>query len=259
MQKGRLITAYFSPVGSTLRVIKHIGSLIGNADLEIDFTVKRNEDSLNIELNPDDILVIGVPVYAGRVPQPAADRMSRLKGNGAAAVIIATYGNRHYDDALIEMKTILESCGFNVTGCMAVVTEHSLVRSIAKGRPDMHDIIKIEELAGRISKKIKNGPAEGISVSVPGNIEYRPYHKIPFVPHVSGKCSSCGVCARECPVGAIDMNNPRLTDKNTCISCMRCIAICPGESRKLHFYERFMAKRSIIKKCTERREPELFI
>lgn len=259
MQKGRLITACFSPVGSTLRVIKHIGSLIGNADREIDFTAKRNEDSLNIELNPDDILIIGVPVYAGRVPQPAADRMLRLKGNGADAVLIATYGNRHYDDALIEMKTILESCGFNVTGCMAVVTEHSLVRSIAKGRPDMYDIIKIEEFAGRISEKLKNGYGKKVSVSVPGNIDYRPYHKIPFIPHVSRNCLSCGVCARECPVGAIDSNNPRLTDKNTCISCMRCIAICPWKSRKLHFYERFMAKRAIIKKCLERREPELFV
>lgn len=143
MQSGRLITAYFSPAGSTLRVTKHIGSLIGSTDMEIDFTAKKNENSLNIELDPNDILIIGIPVYAGRVPQPAAERILHLKGNGALAIIIATYGNRHYDDALIEMKTVLESCAFNVIACMSVVTRHSLVQSIAVGRPDTYDITKI--------------------------------------------------------------------------------------------------------------------
>lgn len=98
-----------------------------------------------------------------------------------------------------------------------------------------------------------------MAISVPGNIEYRPYHKIPFIPHASNSCSVCGACARECPAGAINFNNPRLTDKNACISCMRCVSICPKKARKLHFYEKFLAKRAIIKKCTERREPELFI
>ena len=53
-----------------------------------------------------------------------------------------------------------------------------------------------------------------LPVQVPGNRPYREYDKIPLIPHATKSCSSCGLCAKECPVNAIPTDNPKVTDKS---------------------------------------------
>ena len=63
-----------------------------------------------------ELVVLGVPVYGGRIPALAAERMAQLKGQQTPVIILVTYGNRDYEDALLELKTILEQQQFVVVG-----------------------------------------------------------------------------------------------------------------------------------------------
>jgi len=63
-------------------------------------------------------------------------------------------------------------------------------------------------------------------------ISYKSWGGTPFKPQADEKCDACGLCARECPVDAIDPQNPAGTDADKCITCMRCISVCPQKARR---------------------------
>lgn len=98
-----------------------------------------------------------------------------------------------------------------------------------------------------------------LPVQVPGNRPYREYGKIPLIPHATKSCSSCGLCAKECPVNAIPTDNPKVTDNNKCISCMHCVNICPRHARKLNPLLLSVASKKLKKVCFNRKENELFL
>ena len=101
--------------------------------------------------------------------------------------------------------------------------------------------------------------SDHLPVHVPGNRPYRKYGTIPLIPGASHTCGSCGLCAAKCPSGAIPSDNPKQTDKDKCISCMRCISVCPTHSRKLNPLMLAAASQKLKKACSGRKENELFL
>ena len=79
-----------------------------------------------------DIVIVGVPVYAGRVPNVLLKYLNTMSGNGALAIAVVLYGNRNYDDALLELKDILEANGFKVIAGGAFIGEHAFSKTLAK-------------------------------------------------------------------------------------------------------------------------------
>ncbi|MCO8193617.1 EFR1 family ferrodoxin [Anaerofustis sp. NSJ-163] len=247
---------YFSPTFSTKKVVETVGETISDEIFNLDLS-NKDEDYSKYEFSENEICVVGVPSFGGRVPSTARDRISKLKANNTPCVIIATYGNRAYEDTLIELKDILNNNGFNVFAAMGVVCEHSIMNEFAKGRPDENDINEIKDYAVKIKEKIENNNIE--EIEVPGNNPYRKYSAVPMVPKAGKNCIKCGKCAAECPVGAIDFNEPDKTDKDKCISCMRCIKVCDYNARSLNKVMLMAARKKLKKACEGRKENELFI
>lgn len=261
MKLNQLNLVYFSPTGTTRKVIMAVSQKIDLKSVSYDLTVHKEKDPV-LSFKSDDFVIFGIPVYSGRVPKTYLEYFKTLKGCNTPAALVATYGCRAYEDALIELKTVVEEKGFKVIGAGAFPVEHSIVRSVGRGRPDKDDLRTISEYGIGLNRKIKNlDTTEHVSLTVSGNSEYRKYSTIPFVPHVAPDyCNECKTCAKGCPSGAISMENPKKTDKDKCISCMRCMRICPKHARYVSKLKMNFAEKKIKKACQgDRKEAEIFL
>lgn len=247
---------WFSPTGGTKAVTRDIaGALAEGGAAEYDLTVSAQRLSFGAE----DVAVFGVPVFGGRVPASALERIATLKGDGTPAVLVAVFGNRAVDDALLELGDALKKQGFRAVAAGGFVARHSVCPEFGAGRPDGRDKAAQAAFAQAVKAKLAldGAPAE---VSLPGNRPFRKYDGIPVKPEVSLiKCGKCGACAKNCPVGAIPLSDPRKTDKKKCISCMRCISVCPHYARHVNPVIALAAKKTMAKFCTQRREAETYI
>ena len=225
MNMEKWIIAHFSPTGGTRKVADAIAAGFHTPVVELDLT----QENFAITLGQNDALMAVLPVYAGRVPQLSLERLSALKGNGQKAVAVVVYGNREYDDALLETKDALEANGFRVIAAAAFIAEHSIVRSIAAGRPDAEDEALCRQFAADVMAKAE----DAAPVQVPGNRPYKELKPSAFHPGANESCVKCGTCARQCPMGAIPLDDPSQTNNDLCINCMHCVQVCPVSSRAL--------------------------
>ena len=263
----------FSATGTTEKIVSGIARRISEkADQamnikSIDFTLPeaRNEA---VAFSPDDVVILGVPVYAGRVPNILLKYLNSLQGNGALAIAVVVYGNRDYDDALIELKDIMEFCGFTVIAGGAFVGEHSFSRILSHNRPDEEDMVIANGFADQIYSKII-GPAQIATVTVKGNRPYRKYY-IPqnnngeptdirkVAPKTQSSCIDCKVCVGVCPMGSIDYQNVSKLN-GICIKCGACIKKCPVQAKYYDDEDYLRHKNELEVNCARRRAPELFL
>lgn len=250
---------YFSPTESTKKVVELIaGQVHGNkASLDLTDAVPKRPD---YSFTENEAVIVGVPVYGGRVPKTAVERFRKLHGRQTPAVLVVTYGNRAYEDALAELRDVLAEQGFKLAAAAAVVTEHNIIHNIAAGRPDKKDQEALKQFGQKVDGRFKTMTStyQLKKVTVKGNVPYRAYHTIPFKIKVTGTCSRCGLCIRKCPVQAISRTDPKVTDQERCLSCMRCIKVCPAKGRKISPLMLFIAEKKLKKVCGERKEPEFF-
>ncbi len=225
MRIEKWIIAHFSPTGGTKKVADAIAAGFNTPVVEMDLTKAHS----TVTLGEKDALMAVLPVYAGRVPQISLERLAALKGNGQKAVAVVVYGNREYDDALLETKNALEADGFRVIAAAAFIAEHSIVRSIANRRPDVED----EKIARQFAADVMAKADDAASVQVPGNTPYKQLKPSAFHPAANESCIKCGICAGQCPVCAIPLEDPGKTLTDVCINCMRCVQVCPQQCRML--------------------------
>ncbi len=244
----RIINAYWSPAGSTKRYAQAIAGGIACPAVELNLMGKTTP----MELRQDDVLLVSVPVFGGRVPAPALEKLKALRGNGTRAVLAVVYGAREFEDALLELADGLTEQGFTVCAAGAFVARHSIVPSIAAKRPNEADLTEAAAFGARAAGR------ERMEGRIPGNRPYRDYPGVPVKPKVGKKCNACGVCVKDCPVGAISPEKPSETDKARCITCMHCVAVCPSGARDLPALERLAAKAGLRGKCDDEKKNRFF-
>ncbi|MBU3105675.1 EFR1 family ferrodoxin [Clostridium gasigenes] len=232
----RVNLIYFSATDRTAKVVKEIASAISDELFENDITLEENRNE-GLVFTEKDLVIVGVPVYAGRVPKFLVEYFNKVKGNNTLVIFVVTYGNRAYEDALLELKNTFEENGFIGVGATAFVGEHSYTDLLGSGRPNKEDLEIAKKFGDRV--KIKINSIKDISeignLNVPGNYPYvvKVSKMKPMAPETNDNCIDCGICKNSCPTNAISKQNCRIVDKERCIKCCRCIRNCPVSAKEM--------------------------
>ena len=270
---------FFSPTHTSARVARAIAEGIGMPRrIETDLTCDEGTEPIEIK---DSLTIVAAPVYGGLISETALQRIQRLRGNNSPVIIVAVYGNRDYEDALVQLRGTLTDNGFTPLAAGAFIGEHSFSRPaegmpIAEGRPDASDVQKASEFGKACLNKLKKAAAEeeeetsASTISeelanklsdffVKGNIPWKTLtHGAPSCPESTEACCACGECIDVCPTHAISLSddgNQIETDVNRCIRCCACVRECPVGARI--YNTPYTTK--LFTNFKERREPEIYL
>ncbi len=263
----KVYAIYFSPTGTTEKVVVAAAKGTGLPGIRIDLTPWKSRVNYNRSFAQNEIVVVGLPVYNGRLPGKIDDFFSCLQGNNTPAIAMVVYGNRDYEDALVELKVRLEERGFKVIAGAAFIGEHSFSKNIAGGRPDDGDL-KIAREFGR--KALLNiDKAYTGTLTVRGNYPYQAetFDPIQLTGEYTGwaqvgttaDCDFCGQCDEGCPWGAVTINDNVIINYAKCMRCFRCIKTCHLKAKKV-IDPKFSAFLEKFEESMEGRrcEPEMF-
>ncbi len=248
----------FSPTRSSHLIGEKIMYGIGSERTDkTDLTYEGLRKPLRIR---NEIVVIAVPVYGGRVAATALERMELVRGEQTPAVLVVVYGNRDYDDALLELKDWSVSHGFCPIAAGAFIGEHSYSREhfpIAAHRPDGQDLTEAVDFGRKIRHLVETGAEGWGELVVKGNYPYKVNGpKTPQTPQTDqAVCTLCGFCSEICPVQAISVQEERIVSSaEACIKCCACVKQCPVHARIFNTPYTEM----LFQKFSARRAPELF-
>lgn len=266
---------YFSATGTTQKVTEGVAKVIAEklgAEYGVyDYTLPEARKE-PLTFSPDDLVVFGTPVYAGRVPNVLLKYLETIRGNGAAGIPVVLYGNRDYDDALIELRDILEKGGVHTMAAAAFVGEHSFSNTLAKGRPDEDDMNDVRAFAGKAAEKLKAAddtktaepiPVKGIPDPYRGYYQPRdragnPVDIRKVKPLTGESCNNCMICVDVCPMGSISRDDVR-EFTGICIKCGACVKKCPMKA-KYYEDEGFLYHQHELEEgLTRRALPEWFL
>ncbi|MEE1336862.1 ferredoxin [Methanobrevibacter sp.] len=249
-----IVEIFFSPSGTSQKVAERMANNFSQEKEICNLLILKSEK----ELKSDDIAVVVMPVFAGRIPKTARERLSKIKGNDTPAIAVVNYGNAHVTDSLLELVDLLKENSFNVIAAASTVSHHSIFDGVAVGRPDDGDLEKIDEFAKNCIEKLESN--EPLKSEIPGNRPYTDYKQLPFeISCDDTLCAFCYDCVSICPEKAIPEDDPIETDLNLCSRCTACISICPEDARKFSG-DAFEAKKPAFEEAnSERKEPEFYL
>ncbi|MGG7048782.1 MULTISPECIES: 4Fe-4S binding protein [unclassified Campylobacter] len=241
MAKKRLYLVYFSPSGSTEKIVKMVANEIANLDefevekINLLYSANRKK---KYHFTKDDLVVFGC-ASAGKLFTLSEEMFECLQAKETPFIGLITYGNAYYGIAIKEMFERANKSGFSVVSLGAFISRRSIDMSLAHDRPDASDLEIIKNFAKKSYEKFLSGDFALHDELKTGwgdwelgkqVIAYRQEHPevLYTLPpeykskEISDACKKCGTCVKNCPTDAIDIEN-KIFDLDKCIACWACI------------------------------------
>lgn len=249
---------YFSPTGTTKTVLSAIAEGLGLPMEHLDLTLPaaRRKD---YAFAGDTLVLIGFPVYGGRVPRIHEAVFPLLAAGAQAVVPVVVYGNREYEDALRELTDLCRGKGYLPAAAAAFIGEHSYAPQLGAKRPDEKD----QELAKNFGERLAASLRQGKTLDpacIPGNHPYKERGpKLPTVPETDENCIRCLICIKKCPVGAIAQENPAAINQEQCILCAACVKKCPSGAKRIAFAPLLQRMEAMAAANSAPKAPSIFL
>ena len=248
---------YFSPTGSTKAVLNAVAEGLDLPCTHVDMTLPAHR-AQDCEFGEDTLLVLGFPVYYGRVPLIQEEIFPRLHGEARYALPVVVYGNRAFEDSLRELGDLCSQKGYMLAAAAAFVAEHSYSSKMGTKRPDDADRALARHFGVEVMISLKAGKTLDCAI-LPGNVPYRTYGPKPsIVPETNETCIACNLCVDLCPTGAISREDRKI-DVQRCILCAGCIKKCPCESKFIGFAPMQERIRDMAAVNRVMKQPQLFL
>jgi ferredoxin len=233
---------YFSATGTTRKIVTAFSE---GLDCEVRFVdMTKPENRENIPVIESDLVIIAVPIHGERIHRFIYDYLKRINGMDKPLVVLSIYGNMGVGISLAQFAQYAKENHFQLIGAGTFIGEHTYSEEkikVACGRPDENDLEQANRFGKRIREKLDAGDFKRINIPVsvlPGFISKFPDSGIRFLikqPCVNLKiCNCCGVCAKQCPMMAIDPFTYQIDEKR-CIRCYACVRGCPKTARRAEF------------------------
>lgn len=273
MEIGKIRAVYYSATGTTEKVVTAVAKTLAckfGKPLETVNISTPAEREKELSFTSTDLLVVGTPTYAGRIPNKMLPYFqTKLTGNGALAVPVVLFGNRNFDNSLAELCTELEVHGFHTVAAAAFVGQHAFAPRLAPGRPDGEDIAQAERFAEKVAEKVQALTGFSAPVQVPGDpaapyytpmgVDGQPAKFLKAKPLTDlDKCTKCGLCAAVCPMGSIDPADVSSVP-GICIKCQACVVRCPTGAKYFDDPAFLSHKAMLEANYTRRAEVGLFL
>jgi len=214
----------------------------------------------------EDVAIIGVPVYAERVPDIASKFLAQVKGNGRPAIAGCVYGNIDYGIALRELQELCTKSGFEVVAGAAFIARHSFScpeLRVAEDRPDGRDIETARAFGLAVKAKLEKGGT--VLPKLPGRLSLaarvvppKGERWVTHQPVPDNSCRSCGMCVSACPVEAIEPVTLGIKE-SLCLRCFACVRACPVGARSITLRRKVIVKNYLRLHGHQYRQPETYL
>lgn len=270
-------TVFFSPNGSTASIAKTVSRVLAErlqAEISVhDYTLPKNREQMYFDR--DSVVVWASPVYAGRLPNKLLEYVKNsFQGDGVPVIPLVVYGNRNYDQSLLELTGILREKGMIPFAAGAIPARHVFSEVLGKGRPDREDLAELSAFAEGAAEQLQQALFQGRElqqIEVPGTYPPESYYVplkedgkpakfLKVLPQVEEKeCTGCGICTSCCPMDSISMGETGLPEiRGICIKCQACILRCPA--RAIHITDAdFQSHKQMLEKTFYERKKASFL
>lgn len=226
---------YFSATGNSLYAAKRLAEKIGDCRLT---SIPAMQEEKIVIPNTNAVGLV-FPMHYFGVPPIVKQFVAKLDLAKVTYVFaVATCGNAVLSSVMHELQKLLQAKGSSLSAGFYVTMVDTYIPVFPMPGKEVQTKIlaksdkKLDRLAEQIAARNQSIENEYLwFVCRPiHNYWLRRFDKIDRKFTNNGQCTSCGQCARVCPVGNIALADGRPMWLHHCQECLACLHACPARS-----------------------------
>ncbi len=218
---------YFSGTGNSKWIAEQIASKTD--DIAVDMIECSTVPSID-----NQTIGIVFPIYAWGAPEPVQDFVKKLVGKPNFTFGVCTCGA----EAGYAMKKLCGLFPLNSIYSVAMPNNYVIGSDLESNEVIVSKIAKAQEKLKKIADQVISAQSvvdvnKGKLAWIKSNLANLGFNKFarstkPF--YVTGKCTSCRQCAKDCPAKTISIIDGKPQWSKKCYQCTACINLCPAKA-----------------------------